>query len=164
MSMSTGDNPPVVRGPFVTPWPANARGLPALPNRARALPTMPVQASGGVALPSDTTPTVELARLAVANGSKVFDVSSAASTPILTRPPNIRNFLYLRNASATANIYVDFGGDASALSAIRLEPNEQLLLDAVVLQDDMNAFADAANGVLSVMFSNVALPPGFALP
>lgn len=124
---------------------------------------MPVQASGGVALPSDVVPTVEFARLAVANGTKVFAVNQS-STPILTRPPNIRNFLYLRNSSVTANLYIEFGGVASASSAVRLEPNEQLILDAVVLQDDITAYADAANGQLSLMFSNIALPPGYALP
>lgn len=179
--MSTiDDNPPVSRGPFVTPWPGRQTDLPPLPSRqpggggaggvgdvlptGRAGPQMPVQASGGVALPSDVVPTVEFARLAVANGTKVFPVNNGSSTPILTKPPNIRNFLYLRNSSVTANLYIEFGGVASTSSAVRLEPNEQLILDAVVLQDDITAYADAANGQLSLMFSNIALPPGYALP
>ena len=163
MSMSTIDRPPpIIRGPYVDPWPGVSGSLPPITSGRRAAPQMPVQASGGVAMPPNTAPTFESARLAVANGTRVFSVDTV-STPIIQRPSNIRNFLYLRNSSATAIVYVEFGANATLQSAIRLDVNEQLILDAVVLQDDVSAIADAANAFLSVMVSTVALPPGMVL-
>ena len=165
MSMSTIDRPPpIIRGPYVDPWPGVSGSLPPITSGRRAAPQMPVQASGGVAMPPNTAPTFESARLAVANGTRVFSVDTV-STPIIQRPTNIRNFLYLRNSSnsATAVVYVEFGANASTQSAVRLEKDEQLCLDAVVLQDDVTAISNEANASLSVMVSTVALPPGMVL-
>ena len=68
-----------------------------------------------------------------------------------------RNFLLLRNASATANIYVGFGGPATVNSTLRIAPNTVVLFDTVVPQSDLYAYADAAAGLLAYTYSTVVL-------
>jgi len=67
-----------------------------------------------------------------------------------------RNMLMLRNASATANIYIGVAQDASTLSTIRLAASQTImLLDTVVPQDDLYWLADAANGILCCLYSTI---------
>lgn len=83
------------------------------------------------------------------------------SIVLLEEPTSYRNFLFMRNTAASggSNIYIDFGMQASASSIIRLEPTIMILLDTVVPQDDIYAFADGANASLVIQYGNVELPP-----
>lgn len=74
----------------------------------------------------------------------------------LNAPSGRRNMLSLRNQSATANLYVDFGKAANTLSPLKLTPGQTILFDVVVPQDDLYAFADAAAGILSYAYSTIA--------
>lgn len=74
---------------------------------------------------------------------------------VLAEPANKRNWIMLRNNSAAANIFIAFGQAATANSVIRLTPNTMMLMDVVVPQDDMFAFADAAAGFLSFSYSTI---------
>lgn len=86
---------------------------------------------------------------------------AAIQTPFLLQPETRRNFLSIRNGSASggANIYIDFGTSASALSPILLTPGQTVLFDTVVPQDDLYAFADAAAGIMIWGYGNI---PGTA--
>jgi len=169
--------PPIGRGPYIDPWPPAPGGLPPLDRRRASGLTIPgglpplarrrasgltIPGGNAVAIPPDAVPTFTTQRFAFANGTKVFPVANGASTDIILKPPNYRGFLWLRNSSevlgGAGNIYVEFGGVASLSSAIRLALNEQMMFDACVLQDDITAYADAANSQLSVLFANIALP------
>lgn len=179
--------PPIYPGAGITPWPGRSTDDAIAPPRARptvggsiSIPSVPGGDGGyfaedgsfvpgdvgsppggpfvpGEEIPGDVVLTSEPLRYGSANGTKVFSVGTT-STPIISEPPGVRTFLYLRNSSASANVYVEFGADASTSSAVRLAANEQLILDAFVLQDDITAIADAASAFLSVMFC-VAVRP-----
>ena len=82
----------------------------------------------------------------------------SAVSPFLTESGNRRNFLGFRNNSATANVFLDFGVNATAGSWLRLTPNQIVLFDAVVPQNDVYAFADAVGGSLAYAYSTIALP------
>lgn len=159
--------PPISRGPFLDPWPASHASLPSIGRRrATGIPgvaeSLAIPAGNAVIVPPNSSSVFSLQRYAYANGTKVFPVSNGASTDIILKPPAFRGFLWFRNSSGvlsgTANIYIEFGGVASLSSAIRLALNEQAMFDAVVLQDDVTAYADGANAQLSVLFANMTLP------
>jgi hypothetical protein len=83
-------------------------------------------------------------------------VSNAAAQLLLLQPQTRRNYLVLRNASPAAqNIFVAFGSQATATSALRLTPNQVVFLDPVP-QTDMYALADAAGARLSWSVSTIA--------
>ena len=153
--------PPIGVGPFYTPFPGGPNDVRPRGNRGRATnPQFPPGAASGVGIvPDQAAPTFDVQRYALANGTKVYPVAQA-STPIILQPNTFRNFVWVRNSSGVggANIYIDFGGEASLTSAIRLAPNEQFMFDACVLQDDVTAFADAAGGQLSILFANITIP------
>jgi len=104
---------------------------------------------------SDPAPVREDHRYARLTES-VATVGNAVSAIVLPEPTTRRNFLSFRNNSAAANIYVAFGRDASLQSVFRLTPNQILLFDTVVPQDDMYALADAAAAQLVYSYSTIA--------
>jgi hypothetical protein len=91
--------------------------------------------------------------------ASIVDVSTAISntlsSKIIDQPNGRRNFLMFRNASATANIYIGFGKEATTLSTLVLAPGGLAAFDTVVQQDDVNAIADAAGAVLCYSYSNI---------
>ena len=80
-------------------------------------------------------------------------VANGVSALFLDQPSSKRNMLMFRNTSAVANIYVEFGKNATTNSVIRLTPNTLMLFDVVVPQDDIYAIADAVGAVLAYSFS-----------
>jgi hypothetical protein len=94
-------------------------------------------------------------RRAIVNGTILASVDTA-STLVLAQSDVSRNFLIIRNTSAGANIYINFGNDATAgLSTLLLAPNGFVGFDVVVPQDDVFAIADAAGGQLAISYSTV---------
>lgn len=91
----------------------------------------------------------------------VVSVPNGASTPaaVLESPTDYRNFLQMRNTSATANVFVAFGRFATQNDVLRLEPNVMVLYDMVVPQDDIYMLADDASATCTVEYSTIALPP-----
>lgn len=154
--------PPIRPFPGLNPW-SQPQSLDQLPRdftpamgplvgRAGAGPM------GGVT-PGEISPDVQTIRdphrYARLSGSARLNVGVASSL-ILSSPPTFRNFLVIRNASATANVFIDFGIAADvSRTPIRLIPNAMLIFDDVVPQDDVFAIADAAGGIVGISFSNV---------
>lgn len=85
----------------------------------------------------------------------LFIAVTQTSQKFLDQSPTKRNLLLLRNNSATANLYIDFGKDASINSTLKLTPNQMILFDTVVPQDDLFVLGDTA-GFLSYSFSTIA--------
>jgi len=152
--MSDDRFPPVHPGPFLDPWPGG-RGPRLTRPRAEGFPS---QAGGGLLVPPGTPQTFTQQAIAQIGGTKVFPVSTA-SQKIVDAPSSYRNYLLIRNSSATdtAVIYIDFGADATLNSAVILAQNEVILFDAVVPQDDIYVIGNEA-GQVSVMWSVIQLP------
>lgn len=93
----------------------------------------------------------DLHRYATLNGDLLVAVTNAAGgNLVLSAPDTLRNFLMIRNSSATANIYISFGNNASLSSVLMLAAGTIILFDTVVPQDDVYALADAAAGFVTV--------------
>jgi hypothetical protein len=75
---------------------------------------------------------------------------------VITEPVTRRNYLMLRNASTTSNLFISFGVAASLFSALQLAPGQIVFFDVVVPQNDVFVMADNADGVLSYAVSTVA--------
>ena len=86
-------------------------------------------------------------------GSLIEAVQAVGTTPLLilqlSADPVVRNFLAIRNSSATQNLYIGFGNAPSVNSWCRLAPNTIILFDTVVPQNDLWAVCDAAGGQVS---------------
>jgi hypothetical protein len=79
--------------------------------------------------------------------SVAFSVTTT-SQRLLDQSAAWRNFLAIRNSSASANIYVGFGLDASTTASwLRLAAGTIVLFDTVVPQDDLYFIGDAAGSV-----------------
>ena len=92
-----------------------------------------------------------------ANIIEGFVAVAQNSGKFLDVPVTVRNMLFLRNASAAANIFIGFGNQASTASSIlRLTPNTIILFDTVVPQNDLYAIADAAAGFLAFGYSTTS--------
>lgn len=81
------------------------------------------------------------------------NVPALSSIKFLDAPIGKRNFLGFRNASVTANIFIDFNADANINSWLRIVPGSIILFDVCVPQDDLYALADAAGGLLAYAYS-----------
>lgn len=139
-------NPPVIPLPTPEPWksPADLIARPRDENYGRFNPR---------GNPPNYTRIFDAHRYAWLRGSQLFSVGTT-SAMVIDQPTGFRNMLMLRNASATANIYVEFGSDASTTQTVlRLKPDQVVLLDTVVPQDAIYAIADAASASLAVMQS-----------
>jgi hypothetical protein len=141
--------PPVRRLPGLTPWSA-PQTLEALPEVRRMAPAI---ASGAVVQARDAAPVREAHRYALINGSVIFQTITESQI-VLQAPQNFRNLLIMRNAGANL-VMVEFGRDASPQSTIELQPNQIILFDTVVPQDDVHAMSPGGLSSLSVSFSNI---------
>lgn len=84
-------------------------------------------------------------------------VANADQQPFLVAPNTRRNLLTVRNASVGGqNVYLEFGKAASTDTVILLAPNQILLFDNVVPQDDLYAAGDVAGARLVYAFSTIA--------
>lgn len=146
--------PPVIPGPYLDPWPG---GVGPRLTRPRA-ESFPSQAGGGLLVPPTSPQTFTQQAIAQIGGTKVFPVTTA-SQKIVDAPSSYRNYLLIRNSSATdtAFVYVDFGADATLNSGVILAQNEIILFDAVVPQDDIYIIGNES-GQVSVMWSVIQLP------
>jgi hypothetical protein len=75
------------------------------------------------------------------------------SVKFLDQPIAKRNMLGFRNASSVQNIYISFNSDATLTTWLKITPGAMMLFDTVVPQDDLYAIADAANAVLTYVYS-----------
>lgn len=107
----------------------------------------------GVGGAPDATPIFDEHHYARLNGETVINVPNGSSQLALPGPATLRNFLQLRNSSASANVYVSFGGTASLNSILMLAAGEQILYDVVVPQDDIFVYGDAASATLVIASS-----------
>lgn len=140
-------SPPVsLLGPLI-PWPMGPSSLPDYPQDPRPREPLPGQPGGPVAVN-------DAHRYANLRGELVAAVPTTAGGSLILAAPDVRrNMLFIRNSSATANLFISFGIQASAASVLYLTPNQMVLFDTVVPQDDMWALADAASGQITVAFS-----------
>jgi hypothetical protein len=148
-------NPPQPPVSFIAadrlPWDAPQR-MPGGPSMRKPM----VDLNGQPVSPDQSVPTAAIGdqwhSARIVSGQAL--VPNLASVKFLDIPPERRNLLMFRNYSANANVYIEFGRDASDDSVIRLTPNTMMLFDVVVPQDDVYAFGDAANAILSYAYSN----------
>ena len=110
------------------------------------------RAAGSVVQARDAASVREAHRYAQINGSVVFQVT-LDSALILPAPQNFRNLLMIRNAGAST-LYVEFGRDATPSATLELQPNQMVLFDTVVPQDDVYAIGLGPT-TISVSFSNI---------
>ena len=142
--------PPVRPMPVVRPWSAPQTSDPAAENRR-----LGIAAASGALLEARQAAAVRSAHAyATINGSVVFSVSATIPATVLPAPQNFRNFLAIRN-TGTTNVFVEFGRDASTQSTIFLVPNQIILFDTVVPQDDVSVLAQGGTGGVSLSFSNI---------
>lgn len=79
--------------------------------------------------------------------------------PFLSAPNTRRNLLMFRNTSLGGqNIYLEFGKVPTADTVLFLVPNQIILFDTVVSQDDLYAACDVAGGRLGYGFSTISNP------
>lgn len=131
-----------------TPWSA--------PQTIEAVPEVrtirPAIASGAIVQARPAAAVREAHRYAQINGSVVFNIAGASQL-IIPAPQNFRNFLIMRNVGAD-QIFIDFGRDATTVSPLMLQSNQQVLFDTVVPQDDIYAICYGSS-ILSVGFSSI---------
>ena len=128
--------------------PGTALPLYSAPSAADAKPSVLGQAA---------SPVLDQHRYAWLGGSVAVAVPNAASIKFLDAQNALRNLLMFRNASATANIYIEFGTDANLNSTLVIQPGQLMLMDTVVPQDDLYAYADAANAILRFSYSTLGV-------
>ena len=132
-----------------TPWSA--------PQTIEAVPEVrtirPAIASGAIVQARPAAAVREAHRYAQINGSVVFNITTTSAL-ILPAPQNFRNLLMMRNAGASA-VLVEFGRDATPSATIELLPNQIILFDTVVPQDDVYAVCAVGSSTLSLSFSNL---------
>lgn len=87
--------------------------------------------------------------------STTTNPANNVSNKFLDAPIGYRNYLAFRNSNGAANIYIEFGKDATTLSVLKLAPGSIILLDTVISQDDIYAMADAVGATLSYSYSNI---------
>jgi len=76
------------------------------------------------------------------------------SQKLLDQSGSWRNMLAIRNSSATANVFVGFGTDASLTASwLRLAAGDIILFDTVVPQDDLYFIADAVAATIALGYS-----------
>lgn len=140
--------PPVRPLPILRPWSAPQTADPTAENRR-----LGVAAASGALIEARRAAAIrEAHRYATINGSIAYSITTQPQQ-VLAASQNYRNFLAMRNNGA-ANIFIDFGRDASSVSTILLIPNQIILFDTVVPQDDVSAIGAAASQ-LSLSFSSV---------
>ena len=155
--MSANAFPPIGFANALEPW-GHPQRVPTAPNSVADI---------GAAQP--LTPTTVIPSRADGDAIPVRDpyhfasLTSLTTTPsatlsakFLDQPTNKRNMLLLRNASTSANVYVEFGKDATVNSTLKLSAGAILLFDVVVPQDDLFAIADATGAVLAYSYSTIA--------
>lgn len=128
--------------------PGNPQNIPNLPTRLRSGRFQPAQ---GVGLP--IAPIFNESDYVKLNGSQRFAIPNGSSLSVLPTPNQLRNWLGLRNDSATANVYVEFGNVAGPFSWIKLAAGQILLFDTRIPQDEVYAYADAADAFLVIVQS-----------
>lgn len=103
-------------------------------------------------------PAIDGHRYAYMNGSSTW-TAAAANIPelVLRQQQSLRNFLALRNMSPVANIWVDFGKQASTDSWLLIAPGFSYVFDTVVFQDDIWAISDTVGGKLAFGYSTIAV-------
>lgn len=144
------DFPPVRPLPSYAPWGVPQTVEPYSERRGQGV----AAASGALLEAKQATAIREAHRYATINGSIVYTVTNTTPLQVLAAPQNYRNFLAMRNTGLNA-VYVEFGRDASSQSTIYLVPNQIILFDAVVPQDDVSALATGGSTQLSISFSNI---------
>lgn len=134
----------------ISPWPMGPSSLPDGPN----FNPRPQQAPPGT--PGGPVPVFDAHRYAYLRGEIVMAVpTTAGGVLVLAAPDVLRNTLMIRNSSATANLYIAFGTQATVNSILYLTPNQIVLFDTVVPQDDVWALGDAAAAQITLAFSTV---------
>lgn len=96
----------------------------------------------------------DAARFAELNG-EIYAPVDVTSALVLQGPASLRNMLGFRNSStsATAIVYIAFGGAATLSSWLYLAQNQMILFDAVVPQDDVYAISNESAAQLTIVQS-----------
>lgn len=131
----------------IAPWPMGPSAQPDGP-RVSGRPGVPLPGE-----PGGPIPVYESHRYAWFRGENVVPVNNGSSTLVLPQTDALRNMLLIRNSSATANLYISFGTQATLNSPLYLTPNQMVLFDTGVPQDDVYAYGDAASAQITIGLS-----------
>ena len=164
------------RGGFDPRFPPVGLGDLSPPQDLSYIPSTPMRTTGKAALPfpgqvpssnapsaapgqtnfiSDPWHSATIISATVAPGV----ITNPDPQPFLVAPVTQRNTLIVRNAStAGQNVYLEFGKPCSIATVLLLAPNQILLFDDVVSQDDLYAACDAAGGILAYGYSTIGSP------
>jgi hypothetical protein len=81
-------------------------------------------------------------------------VGSVADQLVLAKASSTRVFLAVQNNDTVQNLFVAFGGVATAGSGVKIAPGQTLFFDAFVPQDDIHIVADGGTPAFVVFYSN----------
>ena len=135
---------------------APMQGIPPLPSTPVEASFQSAGQSGGV----EIAPVFDAHHYARLNSEQVFSLDASTSTIIALRTNALRNMLFMRNSSGAADVYVSFGNAASLNSILKLSAGDQILLDAVVPQDEIFAFSTVGGATIVIATSTT---PGRSL-
>lgn len=139
------------------------------------IPSGPMRTTGKAALPFPGSVPSNLSAPPPGQSNFIYDPWHAATIisatvapsvitnpdpqPFLVAPVTMRNTLMVRNASTGGqNVFLEFGKPCSVATVLLLAPNQILLFDTVVSQDDLYAACDVAGGILAFGYSTIASP------
>lgn len=91
--------------------------------------------------------------------SITVSLAAPMGAPFIQRGDTPRNWLFFRNTDTTNIVFISYGGPASTLSPLAINPGERVLLDYGVPQSDVWAAVNAGTAVLSFGFSSMGTPP-----
>lgn len=132
-----------------TPWSA-PQTIEAVPETRTIRPAI---ASGAIVQARPAAAVREAHRYAQINGSSIFNLTQDSQL-ITPAPQNFRNLLMIRNIGAGV-INIEFGRDATPQATVQLQPNQIILFDTVVPQDDVYGICPGGLSAVSISFSNL---------
>jgi hypothetical protein len=140
---------------YIPPTPHNLSQVPVTRNLPQSIADVPTPEQRASTTQSSAKGLVQDVRDSFKFAS-ILSISltiGTTSVKFLDAPIGKRNFLGFRNASTTANIYVDFGSQASTNSWLKLGPGALVLFDNVVSQDDLYVISDTASTPFAYAYS-----------
>jgi hypothetical protein len=140
---------------YIPPTPHNLSQVPVTRNLPQSIADVPTPEQRASTTQSSAKGLVQDVRDSFKFAS-ILSISltiGTTSVKFLDAPIGKRNFLGFRNPSTTANIYVDFGSQASTNSWLKLGPGALVLFDNVVSQDDLYVISDTASTPFAYAYS-----------
>lgn len=89
--------------------------------------------------------------------SSVPDATAPQESVLILPQTNVRrNWMMIRNASATVDLYVSFGRTASAFSPLTIAAGRTVFFDTVVPQNDVYILASGPLGFIAMSWATIS--------